>query len=40
LDQPGQCYAHRVVEIGVGEATVSNPLKELAMFAAIRRASS
>ena len=20
LDQPGQCYAHRVVEIGVGEA--------------------
>src|SRR5215469_13733265 len=32
LDQPGQCYAHRVVDIGVGEAAVQlqprdNPLK-------------
>src|SRR5215469_7993119 len=34
LDQPGQCYAHRVVEVGVGEAPLQhlqargNALKE------------
>ena len=33
LDQPGQCWTHRVVEIGIGEATMqlqprNNPLNE------------
>jgi hypothetical protein len=33
LDQPRQCYAHRVIKIGIGEAAVQlqaryNPLKE------------
>ena len=31
LDQPGQCAAHRVVEVGVGEAVVQLQSREDAL---------